>query len=120
MVFAHSGTHGQNGSLFALASHKAEWPQFLFFFFSSILLLQRVPHALHHFSLREVRLLPSFGHFSINERISLVPHKVAQQMPQLAHVVRCGWWRSGGGSMWGHPSTVVAFVVPLSVAQDLF
>ena len=38
------------------------------FFSSSFLLLQRVPHALHHFSLREVKPLPSFGHFLINER----------------------------------------------------
>ena len=26
--------------------------------------------------------------------ISLVPHKVAQQMPQLAHVASCSWLRA--------------------------
>ena len=53
---------------------------------------------------------------------------MAQQMSQLAHVASCGWLKGGGGSMWGHPSInhnsphgrVVAFVVPLYVAHDLF
>ena len=60
--------------------------------------------------------------------ISLVPHKVAQQMPQLTHVASCVCWRAGGKSMWGQPSTnhnslhgrVVAVVMPLYVAQHLF
>ena len=53
---------------------------------------------------------------------SLVPHKVAQKKPQLAHVVSCSWWRGGGGG--GTPlhqlhlphRRVVAFSVPLYVA----
>ena len=57
--------NGQNSSLFASTSHKAEWPSLISFLF-----LQRVQHALDHFSLREVRLLTSLRQFSINEKAS--------------------------------------------------
>ena len=69
-----------------------------------------------------------------SKRISLVPHKVAQQMPhkvaqqmpQLAYVTSCGWWRDAPTWTRHHPSTnhnsphgrVVAFVVPFYVALD--
>ena len=57
------------------------------------------------------------------QRISLVPHIVAQQIPQLSHVASCGWWR--GVPTWTHHHNsphgrVVVFVVPQCVALDLF
>ena len=33
------------------------------------------------------------------ERAILVPQQKAQLVPQLAHVVSCGWWMGDGGSM---------------------
>ena len=68
LCLALSGTHtnGQKkDSLFTSASHKAKWPLLLSFLF-----LQCDQHALDHFSLREVKLLTSLGHFSINEKAS--------------------------------------------------
>ena len=64
---------------------------------------------------------------AIQDRKILVPHKVTQHWPQLAHVASCGWWKGVHGPMWGHPSTnhnmshgrIVANVVPLYVAQEL-
>ena len=66
MFFAHSRT--QPKWLSVCFSFPQGQMALVSFFSSSFLLLQRVPHALHHFSLREVKPLPSFGHFLINER----------------------------------------------------
>ena len=41
-------------------------------------------------------MFSAFKKLSNKNRINLVPHKVAQQMSQLAHVACCGWWRGGG------------------------
>ena len=39
---------------------------------------------------------------------SLVPHKVAQKNPQLAHVVSCGWWRDVPPSFL-HPPQLITW-----------
>ena len=60
-----------NGSLllqlfavcFSLSHTLAKW-----LFLLSFLFFQHVQHTYDHFSLREVRLLTSLGHFSINEK----------------------------------------------------
>ena len=41
-------------------------------------------------------MFSAFKKLSNKNKISLVPHKVAQQMSQLAHVANCDWWRGGG------------------------
>ena len=41
-------------------------------------------------------MFSAFKKLSNQNKINLVPHKVAQQMSQLAHVACCGWWRGGG------------------------
>ena len=41
-------------------------------------------------------MFSAFKKLSNQNKINLVPHKVAQQMSQLAHVANCDWWRGGG------------------------
>ena len=41
-------------------------------------------------------MFSAFKKLSNKNKINLVPHKVAQQMSQLAHVANCDWWRGGG------------------------
>ena len=41
-------------------------------------------------------MFSAFKKLSNKNKINLVPHKVAQQMSQLAHVANCNWWRGGG------------------------
>ena len=67
-VFAFSETHTQWLNMAPCFSAFHTRPNglsfFVFFFFS------HVQHALDHFSLREVRILTSLGHLSINEQAS--------------------------------------------------
>ena len=41
-------------------------------------------------------MFSAFKKLSNKNKINLMPHKVAQQMSQLAHVANCDWWRGGG------------------------
>ena len=69
MFLAHLNSHKMAKMALCLLQLPTR-PNGLCFFFSSFLFLQRVPHALHHFPLREIRPLPCFGQFSINKRAS--------------------------------------------------
>ena len=59
--------------------------------------------------------------FKVNYLFFIIKWKIL--VPQLIHVVSCGWWRGDGGFMWGYPSTnhnsphgrVVAQVVVLEL-----
>ena len=71
LCFSLSETHTKMVEWLSVLLQLPIRPNGLCFLFSSFLFLQCVPHALHHFSLIEVKPLPCFGHFSINERASL-------------------------------------------------
>ena len=70
LCLALSGTHTKIAENSSLTSALFTRPNDPCLFLLSFLFLRHVLHALHHSSLREVRHLPCFGHFSINERAS--------------------------------------------------